>query len=97
VHLNFADVQRVLSNFRRSGSRYLLTTTFPWRDTNRDLVGKDIWRTLNLQKQPFKLPPPLRLFNEMCSEGNGAFADKSLGLWRLSDIEMNSTTGHSQN
>lgn len=88
VHLNFADIKRVLLNFKRSGSLYLLTTTFAERDRNVDLVGKDIWRTLNLQIEPFNLPPPLKLINEKCSEGNGAYADKSLGLWRLSDIEM---------
>lgn len=87
VHLNFADVKRVLLNFKRSGSLYLLTTTFPWRDKNVDLVGKVIWRTLNLQVEPFNFPPPLQLINEKCSESNGAYADKSLGLWRLSDIE----------
>ena len=86
MHLNFADVKKVLNNFKRSGSRYLLTTTFPGHNVNRDLVGKDIWRTLNLQVAPFNLPAPLRLINEMCSEGNGAYVDKSLGLWRLSDI-----------
>jgi hypothetical protein len=86
VHLNFADVQKVLSNFKRSGSRYLLTTTFSGRNANRDLVGKDIWRPLNLQAEPFNLPVPLRLINEKCTEGNGAYTDKSLGLWRLSDI-----------
>lgn len=86
VHLNFADVQNVLTNFKRSGSRYLLTTTFPGRGANRDLVGKDIWRTLNLQAEPFNFPEPLRLINEKCTEGNSAYTDKSLALWRLSDI-----------
>lgn len=88
VHLNFVDAKSVLLNFKRSGSHYLLTTTFPARDRNVDLVGKDIWRTINLQAEPFNFPPPLRLINEKCSEGNGAYTDKSLGLWRLSDIEV---------
>lgn len=86
VHLNFKDLQNVLDNFKRSGSRYLLTTTFPERDTNIDLLGKNIWRALNLQEAPFNFPAPLRLINEKCSEEHGAHADKSLGLWRLSDI-----------
>ncbi len=88
VHLNYADVKKVLLNFKRSGSRYLLTSTFSGRDKNVDLVGKDIWRTLNLQAEPFNFPPPLQLINEKCTEGNGCFTDKSLGLWRLSDIEV---------
>lgn len=85
VHLNYAEINNVLLNLKRSGSRYLLTTTFPGRK-NIDLVGKDIWRTLDLQAEPFNFPAPLELINENCSEGNGAYRDKSLGLWRLSDI-----------
>lgn len=87
VHLNYADVMKVLANFKRSGSKYLLTTTFVNRDENKDLVGKDIWRTLNLQVAPFNFPAPIRLINEKCTEANGNFTDKSLGLWLLADIK----------
>ena len=86
VHLNFRDAKKVLENFKRSGSRYLLTTTFTGREANEDLTGSMVWRTLNLERAPFNLPPPLRLINENCTEGGGAFADKSLGLWRLDDL-----------
>lgn len=87
VHLNYADAKKVLTNFKRSGSRYLLTTTFSERADNVDL-GKAIWRTLNLQAAPFNFPMPLKLINEKCTQGNGGYTDKSLGLWRLSDIEV---------
>jgi hypothetical protein len=86
VHLSFRDAEKTLANFKRSGSRYLLTTTFPARETNVELSAGMIWRTLNLERAPFNLPPPLRLINENCSEAGGAFADKSLGLWRLEDL-----------
>ncbi|MGH9418958.1 MAG: glycosyltransferase, partial [Thermoanaerobaculia bacterium] len=49
VHLDFAQAHRALENFKRSGAQYLLTTTFTGRDLNVDLVGADIWRTLNLE------------------------------------------------
>lgn len=88
VHLNFAQTNKALRNFRRSGARYLLTTTFTARDRNVDLVGKDIWRTLNLERPPFNLPKPLRLLNEGCTEGGGAYGDKCLGLWRLQDLAL---------
>lgn len=87
VHLNYADVMKVLANFKRSGSKYLLTTTFVNRDENKDLVGKDIWRTLNLQVAPFNFPAPIKLINEKCTEANSNFTDKSLGLWLLADIK----------
>lgn len=32
VHLSFANIERAVDNFRRSGARWLVTTTFPeWR------------------------------------------------------------------
>jgi SAM-dependent methyltransferase len=86
VHLNYADVMKVLENFKRSGSKYLLTTTFAGRAENKDLVGKDIWRTLNLQVAPFNFPQPVKLINEQCTEADCKFTDKSLGLWLLADI-----------
>lgn len=87
VHLNYADVMKVLANFKRSGSKYLLTTTFAGRVENKDLVGKDIWRTLNLQAAPFNFPQPIKLINEQCTEADSKFTDKSLGLWLLADIK----------
>ncbi len=85
VLLSFEDVAQALRNFRRSGARYLLTTTFPAQSSNRD-GSAGTWRPLNLQAAPFNLPPPLRILNEKCEESNRAFSDKSLALWRLEDI-----------
>jgi hypothetical protein len=87
VHLSFDDALKIISNFKRSGARYLLTTTFSERKQNEDL-GKGFWRTLNLTKEPFYFPEPLRLINEGCTEGNSMFADKCLGLWLLDDIHL---------
>jgi glycosyltransferase involved in cell wall biosynthesis/SAM-dependent methyltransferase len=86
VHLNFRDARQMLRNFRRSGSRYLLTTTFTGRGENVDLTGSMLWRTLNLQRAPFNFPAPLHLINENCTEAGGAYADKCLGLWRLEGL-----------
>ena len=88
VHLNFEQARTALRNFKRSGAEYLLTTTFPGSKTNADLAPGDIWRTLNLQRQPFSFPQPLRLINEACTENDGAYADKSLGLWRLQELQV---------
>ncbi|HEX5607809.1 MAG TPA: capsular polysaccharide synthesis protein, partial [Candidatus Binatia bacterium] len=85
VHFSFADIVRILRNFGRSGSMYLLTTTFPERAENQEIATGD-WRTLNLERAPFHFPAPMRIINERCTERGGIYADKSLGLWRLSDI-----------
>ncbi|WP_409492101.1 class I SAM-dependent methyltransferase [Amycolatopsis sp. cmx-11-12] len=85
VHLSFADIERALRNLRRSGSRYLLTTTFTELGTNTDIATGD-WRPLNLCREPFGFPEPLAVVVEGCTEENGAYADKSLGLWEIASI-----------
>jgi hypothetical protein len=76
------DVQRALANFKRSGARYLLATTFPTVQENSD-TQNGVWRPLNLEKGPFHLPRPIALINEKCTEAQGRYQDKSLGLWVL--------------
>jgi SAM-dependent methyltransferase len=85
VHLSYRDAARMLNNFKASGARYLLTTTFPDRSSNIDL-GDGFWRPLNMELPPFNFPPPIELINEGCTEGHNQFTDKSIGLWRLKDI-----------
>ncbi|GAG59286.1 unnamed protein product [marine sediment metagenome] len=83
VHLSYADISRALQNIKKSGAKYFLTTTFPNLAENRDIKTGD-WRPLNLQQEPFKLPEPLEIVNEDCPEKE--YADKSLGLWAVSDL-----------
>jgi len=85
VHLSFANIRRALENLRRSGSRHLLTTTFLEHEVNADIEDGD-WRMLNLQRAPFNLPEPELTVLEACTEGDGAYADKALGLWRIADL-----------
>lgn len=87
LHFSFADIRRALATIKASAVSYLLTTTFPLCVENEDITTGD-WRVLNLQAAPFDFPPPLALLNEGCSEGDGQFADKSLGLWRVADIPV---------
>lgn len=85
VHFAYRDIRQALLNICNSGSTYLLTTTFTERDRNVDIITGE-WRALNLCQAPFNLPPPLKLINEGCTEADGIFADKSMGLWRIEDI-----------
>ncbi len=86
VHLSNRDILRALRNFKKSGSIYLLTTTFPNTDVNADMVSARGWRPLNLQKPPFDFPEPLLLTNENCTESGGMYSDKSLGLWLIENL-----------
>jgi hypothetical protein len=87
VHLSFRDAKSALTNFKASGSRYLLTTTFTSRSRNYDKYTGG-WRALNLLKPPFNFPVPLAVINEACTEKGGAYADKALALWRLEDLPI---------
>ncbi len=87
VHLSFQDAVSALTSIRAGGATYLLATTFPDRKANYDKHTGG-WRPLNLCLSPFNLPPPLRLLNERCRVAGGAYADKSLGLWRLADLDV---------
>lgn len=84
VHLTYEQALKAIANFKRSGAKYLLTTTFP-KHRNQDL-GSLLWRPLNLQEGPFNFPAPVELINENCTENNGRYSDKSLGFWKFSDI-----------
>ncbi len=84
VHFSFKDVFAALENFKRSGAKYLLTTTFIRHD-NEDIITGG-WQPLNLQKPPFNFPQPIRIINEGCSEEADKYKDKCLGLWMIRDI-----------
>ncbi|NBW65855.1 class I SAM-dependent methyltransferase [bacterium] len=85
VHLSYDETRRALDNFRRSGATWLLTTTFTSTRANHDIVTGD-WRPIMLQQAPYGFPEPVALINEGCTEFDGRYPDKSLGLWRLADL-----------
>lgn len=80
-HFSNADVRKALINIKRSGSKYLLATTFPNHETSGDIETGE-WRPINLASM-WGLPDPIATIDERCTAGGGAFADKSLGLWAL--------------
>ena len=83
VHLSFQDGLRAVANFRASGARYLLATTFLEPRPNEDRPTGLYWRPLNLTLPPYSLGEPIDVIREPAPE---PFEDKSLGLWRLSDL-----------
>ena len=85
VHLSFANSFAAFRTMKASGARYLLTTTYPDRRVNKDVLAGD-WRPLNLEQSPFLLPAPHSVIMEECAEEGGAYADKALAVWRVSDL-----------
>lgn len=86
VHLSIDNIQKALENIKKSGSTYLMTTTFTAKSKNLDIVNGG-WRYLNLQEAPFNFPAPLVLIDEKCTEGK-KFADKSMGVWKIEDLPL---------
>ena len=85
VHLSFKDIFATLANFKKSGSTYLLATTFTRFAESND-IPTGAWRQLNMQLPPFTFPEPVRLIDEKCVHSGGVYADKCLALWALKDI-----------
>jgi hypothetical protein len=85
VHFSFKTLKRAMRNLKASGATWLLTTTFPELERNEDIEDAD-WRPLNFERAPLNWPAPMDVINERCTEAGGAYADKSLALWRLSDL-----------
>jgi SAM-dependent methyltransferase len=85
VHFSFDNIIAAFRTMKASGAKYLLTTTFLDWQVNTDIVDGD-WRPLNLEKPPFLLPAPHSVILEECTEEGGAYADKALAIWRMSDL-----------
>jgi hypothetical protein len=85
VHLSYKNIFEAVENIKKSGSRYLLATTFTGVNKNYDIITGD-WRPLNLEKKPFMFPKPEHIIIEGCTEGNGKYKDKSMGLWEIKKL-----------
>mmetsp|Transcript_27045 Transcript_27045/g.58711 ORF Transcript_27045/g.58711 Transcript_27045/m.58711 type:complete len:163 (+) Transcript_27045:259-747(+) len=92
MHLPHRDVMKTLRGFSRSGSRYLLTTSFALSSVGRentDLLPGE-FTPLDLTSSPFHLHEPLEWVDEALPEDKGSThndAIKRLGLWRLPVIQ----------
>jgi hypothetical protein len=80
-HLSLEHGMAAVDNIRRSGARWLLTTTFPgWGNMDMHDGG---WRPVNLSVAPFNLGEPVELIREGGHEAGGVWDAKSLALYDL--------------
>ena len=84
VHFSYHHIFETLDRIKESKSGFFLTTTFV-EHSNVDIVTGS-WRPINLQREPFCFPPPIELVNEGYHSSASGVADKSLALWRISDL-----------
>ncbi len=80
-HLSNENVLKALENIKRSGSKYLLATSFTKWSQNPDIVDGG-WKCINLMIAPFYMNP-MYLINEDCKEGYPHYNDKCMLLFDL--------------
>jgi hypothetical protein len=88
VHFSFRAIGKALRNIKASGSKYLLTTSYPSLTTNED-IRTGGWRPLNLTAAPFHFPEPLLLIRDDYADPrdwDGQNGDKNLGLWLVDSL-----------
>ena len=85
AHLSFFDAQKVINNFKKSGSKYLLATTNPATRHNKDIRTGQTW-AYNLRLKPFLFPKPLLIIEENSAEPASKEFRKSLGLWVIEEL-----------
>lgn len=81
IHFPDAAVHAAIDQFRKSGIRYLLATTYPNTRRNTDIKFGQV-RHLNLCVPPFNLPPPA----EILREDDDPLTGRVIGVWQRSDL-----------
>lgn len=84
-HLSNENVLKALQNFKRSGAKYLMVTSYPLTLRNHDILDGD-YRPLNLLKKPFNLPKNYIFKVREKSKNSGVEIDKTMYLWKICDI-----------
>ncbi len=80
-HFSNDDIYRTLRNFLSSDIEFILTSSHVECNKNIDILTGD-FRLLNLEIQPFNLPPPILSINDWV-EG---FPVRKLCLWNKSEL-----------
>jgi len=84
-HLPNSSIIAAFKQIKKSKSKYLLTSMYIDRLKNEDnLLG--LFHPINLELPPFNLPKPLRIINDACISDRVNLPDKSIGLWKISDL-----------
>lgn len=86
VHLSYDKITQFFHNIKKSGSKYLITTSFD-KKTNRDIVDAD-WRPLNLKLTPFNMKNYIDFIDEKCTEHYPMYLDKVMLLYKIEDIKL---------
>jgi len=84
IHLSDDDIIRYINNCKKSGIKYLMTSTYPDLDKNQEMGGIHGWRFINFEIADWNFPKPLELINE----NSQVDPIKCMALWSLADINL---------
>jgi len=87
VHFSYDTAKKILRNFIESGSEYVLMTTFMSDKRQYPDILDGQWRAINFLGDPLRLPSPKKIILEGCIEDKYRWTDKSLALWKLSELK----------
>jgi len=79
-HLSFDDAIMVLEKIKKSGSIYLISTTF--LEFNNYDIKTGNWRPINLQSNPFNMNNP-EIIWENIENRNDSYSNKSIAIWKI--------------
>jgi len=64
IHLSFEKIKLFLKNLRKSNIRFILLTSYKFKDSQKKIINLDIpdgeFRELNMSEPPFSLPKPIK-------------------------------------
>lgn len=84
-HFSNESLAKAFANIQKSGSKYLLATSFTKYATSPDIVTDGNWKPINLMIPPCLLKP-IYLINENCQEGYPHYNDKCMILVDIADM-----------
>lgn len=80
-HLTLEDGLSCLTNASRSPTRFFLSTSYEFVETNID-INTGSFRAINLCKPPYSLPPPIHTFDDFLAP----HPPRILGLWTAEQL-----------
>lgn len=84
IHFSFNEISKSIKNFKKSGSKFLLTNTYPDVIKNINIVV-GAWRPINLEIKPFNFPAPITYIEEK-ENYNPNYGKKYLALWSINTL-----------
>ena len=80
IHFSYRDIFTAIENIKKSGSKYLLTTSNILGTKNFDILTGE-WHPINLLIKPFSFPRPLKAVDEKSTREDDK--GNNLLLWEI--------------